>query len=140
MGAIAALRYRQDPRLTTDLDLLVDPVKGLAEAFRAAGFTVREIAEAGESPHLILIRGNGFRVDLIVATVAYQQLALDRAVEGALSAEDVIIHKLIAWRPRDRDDVASILRAGHPLDESYITRWANEWGVADRWDEALRGR
>lgn len=79
-------------------------------------------------------------MDLIVATVEYQHLALDRAVEGALSVEDVIIHKLIAWRPRDRDDIASILRAGHHLDETYITHWADEWEVAHRWDEARKGR
>lgn len=140
MGAMAALRYRQDPRLTTDLDLLVDPVDGLGEAFRAAGFDVREIADPGESPHLLLIRGNGMRVDLLVATVEYQRVALDRSVEGALSVEDIIIHKLIAWRPRDRDDIASILRAGHHLDEPFIDRWARDWEVMDRWDQARKGR
>lgn len=140
MGAAAALRYRSDPRLTTDLDLLVDPTPGLAGSFREAGFEVREVADPGEQPDLLLIRGGGVRVDLIMATVEYQQIALGRAVEGALSVEDVIIHKLIAWRPRDRDDVASILRAGHPLDESYIDRWADDWDVEDRWNEARRSR
>ena len=49
-----------------------------------------------------------------------------------------MIHKLLARRPRDRDDVASILEARHDLDEGYIVRWATEWGVADRWQLALR--
>lgn len=40
-------------------------------------------------------------------------MALERAVDHVLTAEDVIIHKLIAWRPRDRDDIAAILDAGY---------------------------
>lgn len=50
------------------------------------------------------------------------------------------MHKLIAWRPRDRDDIASILEAGHVLDEQFIERWAGEWDVLDRWDQARRSR
>lgn len=140
MGALAALRYRGEPRLTTDLDVLVSPHPGLGEAFRLAGFDVREVADPGEAPHLLVIRGRGVRVDLLVVTTPYQQMALDRAVDGALSAEDVIVHKLIAWRPRDRDDIVSILRSGTPIDELYVERWAGEWEVADRWEQARRAR
>jgi hypothetical protein len=140
MGALAALRYRQDPRLTTDLDVLVEPMPDLSAAFRAAGFDVREVADTGEPPHLLLVRGQGVRADLLVASTEYQHVALDRAIDGVLSVEDVIVHKLIAWRPRDRDDVLSILRAGHRLDEPYIERWAGQWQVEDRWAEARRSR
>lgn len=138
MGAAAALRYRRDSRLTTDIDVLVEAGRDLGAAFRAAGFQVREVADPGETPHLLLVRGNGVRADLLVATVEYQRTALDRAVGGVLTVEDVIIHKLIAWRPRDQDDVVSILRAGHTLDEAYVERWAREWEVLDRWEEARR--
>lgn len=139
MGALAALHYRQDPRLTNDLDLLVEPVADLSDAFRAEGFEVAEMADTGEPPHLLLVRGKGIRADLLLTTVEYQHVALDRATEGVLSVEDVIIHKLIAWRSRDRDDILSILRASHALDEPYIARWAHDWDVEDRWDEARRG-
>ena len=53
--------------------------------------------------------------------------------------EDVLIHKLLAWRPRDRDDVRSILSVGHALDERYIERWADDWQVIDRWRAAQAG-
>lgn len=140
IGALAALRYRDSPRLTTDIDLLADPVQDLAAAFEAAGFEAREIADAGEPPHIVVVRIGAMRADILLARVEYQRVALDRAVDHLLTIEDVLIHKLIAWRARDQDDVLSILRAGHPLDEAYIERWAAEWEVSDRWQEARRSR
>ncbi len=57
-----------------------------------------------------------------------------------LTVEDVIVHKLIAWRSKDRDDIASILSPPPSLDVDYIVRWANEWEVTDRWIDALGQR
>jgi D-serine dehydratase len=88
-------------------------VAGLAEAMTADGYDVR-------------------------AETAFQRAAIERAVDGVITAEDVIVFKLIAWRPRDQDDVASTLDAGHHLDTAYIERWAAEWQVTDRWLEARR--
>jgi hypothetical protein len=140
IGALAALEYRSEPRLTTDLDLLVEPVDGLDDAFRAVGFDVRAIADPGDPAHLLLLRGNGIRADLLLVEVEYQRVALDRSARGVITAEDVIVHKLIAWRARDQDDILSILRSGRSLDEEYIEHWAGEWDVSDRWDEARRSR
>jgi hypothetical protein len=140
VGAFAALRYRDTPRLTTDVDVLVAPVDGLVEAFEGVGYDVTVIADAGEPPHLVLVRGRGDRIDLMLPAVAYQRVALDRATDHVITAEDVIVHKLIAWRPRDRNDILSILDAGVPLDEAYIRRWAQEWEVLDRWEEARAAR
>jgi len=140
IGALAALRYRVTPRLTTDADILADPVDGLAQAFEAAGYTVTTIASPGEEPHLLVIRGHGDQIDVLLTAVEYQDVALSRAVDHVISAEDVIIHKLIAWRPRDRNDIASILESARPLDEDYIERWARAWDVLDRWGEARSAR
>jgi len=100
IGALAALEYRREPRLTTDLDLLVEAVDGLDDAFRAAGFEVQAIADPGDPAHLFLLRGKGIRADLLLVEVEYQRVALDRSARGVITAEDVIIHKLIAWRER----------------------------------------
>lgn len=140
IGALAAQRYRTTPRMTTDADFLASSVVGLDDAFRAAGYDTRLIADPGDEPHLLVVRGHGDRIDVLAALVEYQQVALGRAVEHVLTVEDVIVHKLIAWRPRDRDDIASILDAGHDLDEAYIERWAAAWEVADRWEQARRAR
>ena len=139
-GALAARLYRLAPRGTVDADILVEWVPGLTQRFEQAGYDVREIAdpEAGH-PHLLIARRGDERVDLIIPTVPYQQLALDRAVDNVLTVEDVIVHKLIAWRPRDQDDIASVLAAEHDLDEQYIEHWAAEWEVLDRWRRAAPG-
>lgn len=138
IGALAAQRYRLAPRFTTDVDFLVRRLGDLVASVEADGYAVTTMAEPGEEPYVAFIRGQGVKVDVLVAETEYQDIALDRAVDGVLTAEDVIVHKLLAGRPRDHDDIASILATGRPLDEGYIARWAEVWGVTDRW-EAARG-
>ena len=135
MGALAAAQYRDRPRFTTDADFLVEPHDGLVGAFEAAGYEVRAVGET-DAPDMLLVRGGGDRIDLLLATVDYLRNALARADGGVVTVEDVIVQKLIAWRPRDRDDIASILDAGHDLDDDYIAQWAAAFEVVDRWDEA----
>jgi len=139
IGALAALEYRADVRITTDADFLVEWRDDLVEALEGAGFDVEIVADAGEPPHVLYVHGKGVKADLMLPVVEYQRVALDRAGRY-LAIEDVIVHKLLAWRPRDRDDVASILATDPELDEDYIEHWAHEWEVRDRWDQALRSR
>lgn len=139
IGALAAITYRREERMTTDVDFLVRSLDGLGPRLEADGYEVRAITEHGEStPYLLFVRGQGVKVDILAVETAFQASAFERAKDGTLTVEDVLVFKLLAWRPRDQDDVASILAAGHKLDESYIDRWVNEWGVADRWAEAHR--
>ena len=109
---------------------------GVREAFERRGYTVEEISDPGGKPFLAVAQGDGVRVDMMLAETAYQVGALRRAQDGYLSPEDVIVHKLVAWRPRDRDDIESILSTRERLDLAYIEKWAREWGVSERW----RGR
>lgn len=138
IGALAANEYRQVARLTTDVDFLARSLTGVAEAMEADGFEVRTMAEPGGLPYLLFIRGSGIRVDVIAAQTEYQIGALERAVDGVLTVEDVIIHKLIAWRSKDQADIEQILAADPELDVAYLELWADEWGVEDRWEEARR--
>lgn len=44
------------------------------------------------------------------------------------SAEDLILHKLFAGRPRDIEDSEGVvLRKGADLDWAYLRRWAREF-------------
>jgi len=139
IGAFAALLYRAEPRATNDVDFLVTSLRGVAEEFRSQGYTVREICDADESsPYVVFIRGDGVKVDALLVETEYHAEAHRRAVNGMLTVEDVLVHKLIAWRAKDLDDIASILSTRPQLDTDYISRWATEWQVDDRWAESRR--
>lgn len=136
-GALAADRYRTGPRFTADLDLLVEWDDRLPDALDGLGYDVRTMADPGEHPHLLRLASATERIDLLVAVVEYQRLAIQRGLaDHVLTVEDVIVHKLIAWRLKDRDDIASILAGGPDLDADYVAEWAAAWEVADRWAEA----
>jgi hypothetical protein len=140
IGALAAARYRSTPRQTTDVDFLVREIGALPARLEADGYEVKQLSDPGDiEPYLLFVRGNGIRVDVMAAQTEFQRSAYDRAVDGTITAEDVIVFKLLSWRPRDQDDVKSVLAADHHLDESYIEHWVAEWGVADRWQQAKAG-
>lgn len=133
VGALAANRYRATPRFTTDVDTLATFDHELERRLIDAGYEVDVIADEGEPPHLIRCHRGTEAIDILLTVVEYQRVALERAHDHVLTVEDVIIHKLIAWRLRDRDDIRSILEAGVALDRRYLDRWILEWDVADRW-------
>ena len=131
-GALAAMRYRVDERTTNDIDLLVADETGLVEALVAEGFDVRPYDDDG-AVYLIRATKTACAVDLMIPVTEYQELALQRSQDHVLTAEDVIVHKLIAGRPRDLSDIESILASGIELDEIYIEHWAEIWDVSDLW-------
>lgn len=134
IGAHAANRYRLEARQTVDVDFLASSLVGAAEALRAAGCTVREVREDGTT-YLLSARIGATVVDLLLAETEYQKMAMARAIDGVLTVEDVIVHKLIAGRPRDEDDIRSILASGVTVDDSYVEQAAQRWGVAGHWQE-----
>jgi len=140
-GAAATYPYRTTGRFTTDLDLLCRWDPAIPERAAARGYAVQVHQDPGEPPHLVQLRRGPERVDLLVALTEYQHEAIERGRrDRILTVEDVLIHKLIAWRPRDREDVDSIL-ASHPdLDLAYLEAWVDAWGVTDRWLDAQRRR
>jgi hypothetical protein len=141
VGALAANEYRATPRFTTDLDTMAEWDDRLVDRLRAAGYEVTVVADHGEPAHLIRCHRGPAAVDILVPVIEYQRTALDRAVGHVLTVEDVIIHKLIAWRARDRDDIRSIIEAGVPLDTEYLGQWIDTWELGERWSafDQLRG-
>jgi hypothetical protein len=135
VGALAANRYRSTPRFTTDVDTMAEHHPGLVDRLKLAGYDVSVVADEGEPAHLIRCHRSTESVDILLPVVEYQRIALARAQDHVLTVEDVIIHKLIAWRARDRDDIRSILEAEVPLDRKYLADWSEAWDVADRWSE-----
>ena len=144
IGALAANRYRTAPRLTQDVDLLLEDfgpgLESLERTLREAGW---EVHRASAEAELLRLRHAELGIaDLMIAGTDYQREAIRRAREEAvgsgstalvLTAEDVVVHKLIAGRTQEIADVEAILEAGAPLDREYIERWATVWDVLDRW-------
>lgn len=71
-------------------------------------------------------------IDLFLVTTDYQAAAFDRRVRATLadhdiwviSAEDLVLHKLLTGRGRDESDVDDVLFLQGPFDLDYMRRWA----------------
>lgn len=156
-----AVQYWGEARQTGDVDVVVlvptEETPGFVEAavqrFKpriqdAVGFALANRV-------LLIYASSGTPVDISLGIPGYEEEAVGRAVSVDLprgrairiiSAEDLIIHKCIAGRPRDIEDVERILvRQRLSVDHDYIARWLQQFDkiVEDRdvrgvYDSALQ--
>lgn len=69
---------------------------------------------------------------------AYEREAIARAIKVKLgrstvrfiSVEDLVVHKIIAGRPRDMEDAMIVLIKNPHCDRTYIRRWLKEYDAA----------
>jgi hypothetical protein len=158
MGGLA-VRVYGIPRATYDVDFTVAleraRLPGLYDRFEKLGYTVPEAYRRGwvdEVAGLPLVKcrfysgERGIDLDFFLAESPYQQEVLRRKrreqVNGIMvwlvSAEDLILLKLIAHRPRDLADIADVIFTQGELDLSYLRKWAAELGVGERLEEVFR--
>jgi len=134
IGGFANLHWGR-PRLTQDLDLKISLEESAWAVFTS---DVGKHFELLPSQPLEMLRDlrvlpiatrAGVRVDLIVAGLPYEESAIQRAVSldvaetsvRLCTAEDLVLHKIVSDRSRDRDDVEGIIaRQGARLDRSYL--------------------
>jgi len=147
IGALALGAYGR-PRATHDVDLLILTDSATSHVYldplRAKGFAVAsDWHEANPMARDVVMRlkhtsAPDFPLDLIFATSPLHKNALDRRKPIDLhgtqvsvsSAEDLILLKLLASRPRDFDDVMGIVgNASAPLDLDYLWSWAERLGL-----------
>ena len=142
IGGMAAQRWAE-PRFTLDVDVTVaapvdDPegcVRALLERFRSR--IEDPVAFARQSRVVLVKASNGCPMDISLALPGYEDEVMRRAVDYELepgkvvklcSAEDLIIHKAVAGRPRDLLDIeGAIARQRNALDVAYIRRWLTEF-------------
>ena len=134
-GAQAALVWGR-PRLTTDVDVTVEcsvPTRQLVDALERRGFSLRIDATdtfiAATRVVPLEHRASGLALDVVLAGPGLEELFLERAVRvdvagttvPFISAEDLIVTKLLAGREKDIDDVRGVLsERGGTLDLARI--------------------
>ena len=124
IGGLAAT-VRGRVRATEDINLVVgcgvDRALGLLKASDAAGFApaVDEVRELIEIAFVLPLEhiGTGVRIDLALGLTLFEQEAIGRATETAIAggsipvvtAEDLLIMKLLADRPQDQQDIVGLI-------------------------------
>lgn len=153
IGGQAVLRYGE-PRATKDIDITLGiGIEGLSVLKRAIKslrltYLVENPDDFARETMVVPVveRSSGIRVDFILSFSPYERQALERAKPAKLgrvvirfaSLEDVVIHKIIAGRHRDMEDVVSILLKNSDFDAAYIKKWLREFEKAI--EEDLLGR
>jgi predicted nucleotidyltransferase len=157
-----AVLVHGEPRLTQDIDVTLgvspsrlDEVIVVCEELDLEVLP-KDVEEFVRSTFVLPARHtpSGVRLDLIFSTTPYEAEAIARAVlvevEGVsvpfASAEDLVIHKLFAGRPRDIEDAVGVVqRNGATMDWDYMNSWVQQFaeipgreGLPDRLT-ALRG-
>jgi hypothetical protein len=149
IGGQAVLLYGE-PRLTRDIDITLgvtpDRLPDILSVAKEIGLNVLpESPQAFVEKTMVLPcadEKSGIRVDLIFSFSPYERAAIQRARAVSMdgqdvvfaSPEDVLIHKMVAGRPRDLEDVRSIVIRNSELDLEMIRRWLKEF------DQAMEGR
>ncbi|MFH1703086.1 MAG: nucleotidyl transferase AbiEii/AbiGii toxin family protein [Nitrospirota bacterium] len=142
IGGQAVLLYGE-PRLTRDIDITLGVNTGHLDELLTV---VRELSLKPIPENIKLFvqqtmvlpaleETTGIRVDFIFSFTTYGIEAIKRVrkitIKGQevcfASPEDVIIHKIFAGRPRDIEDVRSIILKNPDIDTQYIRKWLKEF-------------
>ena len=134
-----AVQHWGEPRVTQDVDIVVVVPSEREETFlddAVQRFRPRlqdAVAFALRQRVLLLLSSEGTPVDISLGIPGYEEQVMRRAVSVSfrefrpvrlVSAEDLIIHKCVAGRARDVEDVERILVRQHlALDVRYIRKW-----------------
>ena len=137
-----AVLLHGEPRLTKDIDITLgagldrlEEVRsltaeiGLIPLVDPKDFTLKTMVLPCSDPE------SGIRVDFVFSFSPYESQAITRALRVRIrhadvrfaTAEDLVIHKVIAGRPRDLEDVRSILLKNPSLDIHYVRRWLSDF-------------
>jgi predicted nucleotidyltransferase len=142
IGGQAVLIYGE-PRLTRDIDVTlgigVSELARIKKVLPAMGLKilVKNDREFVERTMVLPTkdRESEIRVDFIFSFSPYERQAIGRARDIKVgrtqvkfaSLEDVVIHKVISGRPRDLEDIKSILVKNPKYDSDYISGWLKEF-------------
>lgn len=160
MGGIA-VRAHAIPRPTYDVDFTLavppDRLGELLAAIEERGYTIPDQYVRGWTDRVggmplvkvrLYVDGRGVDADIFLVETSFQRDVIERRVacevEGrsmwVVSAEDLVLFKLIASRPRDLIDIQDIFFTQGTLDEPYLRLQAATLGLEAKLDEVLAER
>jgi predicted nucleotidyltransferase len=145
IGGQAVLLYGE-PRLTKDIDVTLGiGSEGLDRVLQSVenlkfNILVPEPEDFVKETMVLptFHEKSGIRVDFIFSFSAYEHQAIQNAKQVKIGAqevcfaslEDVVIHKIIAGRPRDLEDVRAVILKNPDYDLDYIKKWLSEFEAA----------
>jgi len=140
IGGQAVLIYGE-PRLTKDIDITLgvgvsklNEINSIVEKLNLK-ILVDEKFVQKTMVLLVIDEKTGIRVDFIFSFSLYEKQAIKRATDIKFdntivkfaSLEDLIIHKIIAGRAIDIEDVRSIILKNPDYNTKHIKRWLQEF-------------
>jgi predicted nucleotidyltransferase len=145
IGGQAVLLYGE-PRLTRDIDITlgigIEELQRAKDVVEALGlqYLTPDIERFVRDTMVLPVsdEASGIRVDFIFSFSPYERQAIERAKDVALgdtairfaALEDVVIHKIVAGRPKDIDDIKAMLIKNPEYDKTYVRRWLEEFDAS----------
>ena len=142
IGGQAVLLYGE-PRLTKDIDITlgigVNEYKKILSTITELNLKILiDNPESFINEFMVLPvidEKSGIKIDFIFSFTLYEKDAIKRSKKVKLgktmvnfaSLEDVVIHKIIAGRARDLEDIRNILLKNSNFDKDYIYKWLEKF-------------
>jgi len=145
IGGQAVLVYGE-PRLTKDIDITlginVDELDKLVNLIKTLNLNIlvddysQFVKDTLVLPTIDEI--TGIRIDFVFSYSEFEKQAIKRAkgisIENTkvnfASLEDLVIHKIISARPRDIEDIKSVVLKNPNYDSEYIIKWLREFDLS----------
>ncbi len=140
IGGQAVLIYGE-PRLTKDIDITlgvgVSKLNEINSIVKKLNLKILVDENFVQNTMVLLVidEKTGIRVDFIFSFSLYEKQAIKRATDIKFgntivkfaSLEDLVIHKIIAGRAIDIEDIRSIILKNPDYDTRYIKKWLHKF-------------